>query len=162
MDDGSPVVPDSPSVRWVPSVRDLPRRLRRLIRRRRRLVAATLAALAVLLLVSALRPAPPVVDAGTPTDPTSLLPGESRVPVTLASAAIAATLVEGDVVDLVTVDEVGAQVIAPHARVVSLGSGGSALTASSPVVVVAVPQGVALDVTAAAARGPLAVVIQAS
>jgi hypothetical protein len=120
-----------------------------------------LAALAVVLLMTALRPTPPVVDANVTTDPSVLRAGESRVPVTLASPAIAATLTEGDVIDLVVVDEVGAEVVAPRSRVVSLGSGGSALSTSSPVVVVAVPADTALDVTAAAARGPLAVVIQA-
>lgn len=111
--------------------------------------------------MTALRPAPPVVDASVTDDPTVLRIGESRVPVTLASPAIAATLAEGDVIDLVVVDEVGAQVVAPRSRVVALGSGGSALSTSSPVIVVAVPAATALDVTAAAARGPLAVVIQA-
>lgn len=143
--------------------RDLTRRLRRTLRRRRRPIAAALAAIAVLLLVTAVRPAPAVVgDEASVTDSTSARIGESRVPVTLASAAIAATLAQGDVIDLVDVSDVQAQVVARGARVVALGSGGSALSTSSPVIVVAVPEADALDVTAATARGPLAIVIHAS
>ena len=69
--------------------------LRRRVRRHRRPIAAILAAAAMLTALTALRaPAPASTTPGgtagaTPADPSMLQPGESSVPILLASSAVA-------------------------------------------------------------------------
>ncbi len=114
--------------------------------------------------MSALRPVPaaPVVAGPTSTD---LLSGEVAIPVGLASPALSATLSVGDVIDLVAVTNAelggGAQVVAPRTRVLEIpGSSASFGSTASAVVLVAVNEADALDVSRAAALGPVGVVIR--
>jgi hypothetical protein len=136
---------------------------RRIVRRHRRPLAAALAATAALLALTSLRaPATPPAPSTVQGDDARQRSGEVTVPVTLASGAIASVLDVGDVVDLVTIPESGVpSVVAPGARVVQLASAGSALSSTaSAVVLVAVPDARALDLSAAAAASPLSVIIR--
>jgi hypothetical protein len=76
--------------------------------------------------------------------------GEVAVPVTLASAALAATVMPGDVIDIVAVPEGGeASVLAPAARVLRSAAGGGFGAGSSSVVLLAVTETNALPLSAA-------------
>ena len=133
--------------------------LRRLVDRYRRPLAACLAGLAAAVTLLTLRTEPAVEMADAPAS-TLVRPGDVRVPVALDSGAIAAVLSVGDVIDLVAVADDGRPtVVAPGARVVQLAAGGTALAAASAVILVAVAEADALPLSAAAAGGPLSVVI---
>ena len=108
---------------------------------------------------------------GTPTSAQSVVdgapaselsPGEVAVPVALASAALAATVAPGDVVDIVAVPDDAASsatVLAAGARVLRSAAGGSFGTGSAAVVLVAVPAADGLPLSAAVGR-TLTVVIR--
>lgn len=141
--------------------------LRRRVRRHRRPVAAVLAAAAVLTALTALRTPVPVpaatdIDRSAVTDPTSPRPGESTVPVLLASSAVASVLRPGDVVDLVAPTSSGApEVVAAGARVVDLpATGGGLAPTTGGLLVVAVDADDALDVAVSSSRDDLTVVIR--
>ena len=142
----------------MPGVRPNPRRL---LRRHRRLVAAALAGLAALILIVGLRDSTAPNPMATAPDPTTPRAGEVTVPVVLASAALAAVLDVGDVIDLVSVaDPTAPSLVASGARVLQIpATGGMLSSASSAVVLVAVDSAVGLDVTAAASEGGLTFVI---
>ena len=96
----------------------------------------------------------------------ALASGETAVPIRLADAALAEFLQPGDVIDLVSADDVGGQIIAEAVRVITIprqdSSGflsGSNLRASS-LLLVAVPRRAATEVAASALRGPLAAVVR--
>lgn len=130
----------------------LPDPLRRATNRHRRLLAAVLAALATVLAISAIRPAPAATTAAESTAPSapSTRPGEVTVPVILDSPALASTVKAGDEIDVVSIDAQGqAEIVAERARVVEQGGGASPLGATSPVLLVAVPEETALDLAAA-------------
>lgn len=140
----------------------LPDPLRRATNRHRRLIAAVLAALATLLAISAIRPAPSSTTAAESTAPTvtSTRPGEVTVPVMLDSPVLAGTVETGDEIDLVSIDAQGqAAVVAERARVVEQGVGSSPLGAASPVLLVAVPEETALDLAAASLTSRLSLLI---
>lgn len=124
------------------------------------MIAAVLAGLATLLVISTLRGGPaPSANAPLP-DPGSARAGESSVPVTLASAGLAAVLQVGDVVDLVSVAAPeNPRVVATAARILQVPSGGGVLSSTSTIVMVAVPASQALAVTAAASQEALTFVI---
>ena len=128
-----------------------------MLTRYRRPVAAALAAVAVLLTVSALRadPAPPTVTEQAPP----VAAGEVTVPVPIAPRSVVDLLEPGDVVDLVALTpEGGTNVVAERARVVDTPSGG--LASSGGVLLVAVPESVAVDLAGAGAQGSLSVLIR--
>jgi hypothetical protein len=72
----------------------------RKIRRYRRPIAAVLAACSVLMIIAAVRPAPPVVVTEIP----SLRAGEVGAPVTLTSSGVAAAVQPGDVIDVIALE----------------------------------------------------------
>lgn len=86
------------------------------------------------------------------------------MPLVLTSAAIASTLRVGDIIDIVGItgsEFATAAIVAPRARVLEIPASGSGLTgSSSAVVLVAVVEGDALPLAAAAANGGLSVVIR--
>lgn len=88
---------------------------------------------------------------------------EVIVPVLLSSAAFAAVLAEGDIVDIVGFTGDGtatATVIAPRVRIVDLPASGGSFTASSTaVILVAAPPSRALALSAASADGGVGVLI---
>jgi len=144
---------------------EIRRRLTRYLRRHRRPVAAALAGTGVLLAVSTLRPAPVVlVDPGP--SPSSLRTGEVAVPVALASAAIARTLSTGDVIDVVGISGTesgvtGAAIVAASTRVIEVDDSGAGFGSSaSAVVLLAVREADALDLTAISAQGPVSILIR--
>lgn len=106
------------------------------------------------------------VDSGQSADPSalSLRAGEVAVPVLLSSGAIAQALHIGDVIDVVGIsgqDTAVATIVAPQATVLELPSNGSALSgSSSAVVVVAVGEDDALELSAASANGGVSVLIR--
>lgn len=140
--------------------------LRRRVRRHRRPIAALLAAAAVLAAVTAVRAPAPTTAGGTPgastADPTALQPGESSVPILLASSAVASVLRPGDVIDLVAPSPSGdPEVVAAGARVVDRpAAGGGLAPTSGGLVVVAISAHEALDVAVASTRDDLTVVIR--
>ena len=152
-----------PVARLLPGPRSATQRF---LRRHRRPTAAVLAALGALVALTALRTSPPPPAGLSPNEQvdSTVRTGEVLVPVALASAAIAATLDVGDVIDLVGLtgaDRVTAEVVMRHVRVVEVPSPGSALSGtSSGVVLVAVPESQALKLSAASANGGLMVVIR--
>lgn len=140
----------------------LPDPLRRATNRHRRLIAAVLAALATVLAISAIRPAPATTTAAESNAPTapSTRPGELTVPVVLDSPALAGAVETGDEIDLVAIDARGeAEVVATRARVVEQGGGSSPLGATSPVLLVAVPEESALDLAAASLTSRISLLI---
>lgn len=85
------------------------------------------------------------------------------MPVSLGTAAMARALTIGGVIDLVVVAETSppaARVVARDARVIALPDSGSAFSpSSSAVITVAVPEPAALDLIAANAKAPFAVLL---
>ena len=82
------------------------------------------------------------------------------MPIEVASPAIAASVVTGDLVDLIGFDTDGrARSLAERARIIEPARGSSALGASTAVLLVAVPEADAMAVAAAAAQAPLALLI---
>lgn len=123
----------------------------------RRPLAAVLAGLAVLVTVSTLRSEPPPAPAMASTP--SSAPGEVTVPVPLAVSA--GILQPGDVIDLVSVDDDGrARVVAPRARVVGQPASVGGFGSTDPLLLVAVPEAVALALASATARDALTVLIR--
>lgn len=123
----------------------------------------------MLVAVTALRaPAPATSSTGPATaaefDPAALRPGESSVPVLLASSALAGVLRPGDIVDLVAAAPTGEpEIVAAGARVLERQAGGSGLAPSSGgLVVVAVDADVAVDVAVTSSRDDLTVVIRST
>lgn len=124
-----------------------------------------LAGAGVLIALSTLRPAQDVI-----VEPVSshsgLRSGEVAVPVALSSPAIAGTLAAGDILDVLEVsgadgNTVRASVVAPSTRVLEVpDSSGGFGTTSSAVVLLAVREADALDLSAAAANGPVSVLIR--
>jgi hypothetical protein len=104
----------------------------RKIRRYRRPLAATLAALSVLIIVSVLKPAPPVEP--TIALDTTIGAQEVGVPLTLANAALASAIRIGDVVDVIAVDEstANSRVIASAVRVVEVHQNALIVIAAAP------------------------------
>ncbi|MDO8308533.1 MAG: hypothetical protein Q7V58_09305 [Actinomycetota bacterium] len=140
-------------------MRSLAPRLPRVVRRHRRSVAGVLAGLGVLLAVGAMRaePAPPPTPPAT-TAGADLRAGEVAVPALLSSAAVAALLSVGDVVDVIGGTPV-ASVLARNARV--LGIPGSPVgAAATAVVVLAVRESEALPVGQAVGDGTVMVIIR--
>jgi hypothetical protein len=138
----------------------------RFLRRHRRPVAATIAGAGVLVALTSLRSAPATVVVASP--PVSdLRPGEVAVPLTLASAALASTLATGDVIDVIGLSgadgsDPRAVVVARRSRVIDVPeSSGTFGSSSSAIVLVAVVESAALNVSTAIARGPVTVVIRA-
>ena len=129
----------------------LPPRLQSTVRRHRRALAALVAAAAMLFALASLRSTPTSAQASAdPASTNGLRLGEVAVPVTLASAALAATVMPGDVVDIVAVPEDGdASVLAPAARVLRSAAGGGLGAGSSSVVLLAVAERNALPLSAA-------------
>lgn len=128
-------------------------------------MAAALAGAGVLLALTSLRPSPAVlVDIGP--DPSSLRPGEVAVPVTVSSSAIARTLVAGDLIDVVGLSGTDgatprASVIAPRTRVLEVPDSASTFGSSaSAVILLAVRESDALELSAVTAQGPVAVLIR--
>lgn len=105
-----------------------------------------------------------VESAAVAADPTALRPGESSVPVLLASSALAGVLRPGDVVDLVAASPSGEpEVVAAGVRVLERPAGGSGLAPSSGgLVVVAVAADDAVDVAVTSSRDDLTVVIRST
>jgi len=141
--------------------------LRRRVRRHRRPLAALLTAAAVLTALTALRtpvqaPATAGGSPGPAADPSALQPGESSVPILLASSAVASVLRPGDVIDLVAPSASGEpEVVAAGARVVDRpATGGGLAPSSGGLVVVAIAAGEAQDVAVASSRDDLTVVIR--
>ena len=142
--------------------------LRRRVRRHRRPIAAILAAAAMLTALTALRaPAPASTTPGgtagaTPADPSMLQPGESSVPILLASSAVASVLQPGDVIDLVAPSASGGpETVAAGARVLDRpATGGGLAPSSGGLVVVAVSAAEALTVAVSSSRDDLTVVIR--
>ena len=128
-------------------------------------MAATLAGAGVLLAVSSLRPAPTTIVAAGPST-SALRPGEVAIPLTLSSAAVARTLAVGDVIDVIGLSgtddsEPSATVVARRSRVLDVpDSAGGFGSSASAIVLVAVTESAALDVSTATARGPVTVVIR--
>ncbi|HEV8024049.1 MAG TPA: hypothetical protein VGP37_04085 [Candidatus Nanopelagicales bacterium] len=127
--------------------RDLsPGQVRRGLGRRRRLASALLAGFGVLMLVTALRPAPAVPVAEQSVS-VAVQPGEVAVPITIRPAAVAGALEPGMRIDVIAArDDPGhASPVTSDARVLRLPTSGFGPT-SEAVVVVAVPEqdGVAL------------------
>lgn len=142
--------------------------IRRRVRRHRRPLAAGLAAAGVLVGLGTLRgaePAPGETGPGSTPSVASVADGEVAVPVLLTSAAVAGTLTEGDVIDVVGIsgrETATATIVAAGATVLEIPSGGSNLTAaSSAIVIVAVAERDALPLSAAAANGAVSVLIRA-
>lgn len=128
-------------------------------------MAATVAGAGVLVALSSLRSAPDSVVVAAP--PVSdLLPGEVAVPLTLSSAAVANTLATGDVIDVIGLSgadgsDPRAVIVARRSRVIDVPeSSGTFGSSSSAIVLVAVVESAALDVSTAIARGPMTVVIR--
>ena len=124
-----------------------------------------MAALAAVARPALRTPAPATAGAtsgGSTADPTALRPGESSVPVLLASGAVASVLRPGDVVDLVAPSASGdPEVVAAGARVLDRpATGGGLAPTSGGLVVVAISDGQALDVAASSSRDDLTVVIR--
>jgi hypothetical protein len=144
--------------------RALPAAARRFLRRRRRPIAAVLAGVGALLALTTLRAAPAPVTADLPLSPgNAVSPGEVVVPVVLASGAVASVLAVGDVVDILGFsdsDPPTAAVIAREARVFDLPTNSSFAGPSSTVVLMAVPEGDALPVSAASVGGGVGVVLR--
>lgn len=143
--------------------RDLaPGQVRRGLGRRRRLVSAILAGLGVLMIVTALRPAPalPVAEQSVAI---AVQPDEVAVPITIRPAAIASTLEPGMSIDIVatsdgtsaratdTTSAAGTPIIR-DARVLRLPTSGFGPT-SEAVVVVAVPEASGMRLASAGSGG---------
>lgn len=115
--------------------------------------------------MSSLRPAPTTLVLAAPSS-SDLQPGEVAVPLTLASAAIASTLATGDVIDVIGLrgseeSEPRATVVAHRSRVIDVPQSSEGFGSSaSAIVLVAISESAALDVSEAIARGPLTVVIR--
>jgi hypothetical protein len=123
----------------------------RKIRRYRRPIAALLAACSVLMIIAALRPAPPILT----TDVPRLLAGEVGAPVTLSSSGVAAAVQPGDIIDVIALDgspEAAVPVvIASKVRVIE--------ARDSALLLLAVNAEQALDLAAAGFALPLTVTI---
>lgn len=94
---------------------------------------------------------------------TTLSAGTVAVPIELATSSVAQALGVGDIVDVVGVsgtERATASVVAAHARVIDLPAASGFGSASSSVIVIAVDESDALEVTAAAANGELSVLIR--
>ena len=129
--------------------RDLaPGQVRRGLGRRRRLVSAILAGLGVLMIVTALRPAPalPVAEQSVAI---AVQPDEVAVPITIRPAAIASTLEPGMIIDVVADSDTP---IVRDARVLRLPTSGFGPT-SEAVVVVAVPEASGMRLASAGSSG---------
>jgi|AACY02.3.fsa_nt_gi hypothetical protein len=129
--------------------RDLaPGQVRRGLGRRRRLVSAILAGLGVLMIVTALRPAPalPVAEQSVAI---AVQPDEVAVPITIRPAAIASTLEPGMTIDIVADSNTP---IVREARVLRLPTSGFGPT-SEAVVVVAVPEASGMRLASAGSGG---------
>jgi len=127
-----------------------------------------MAGLAALLTLAALRspaaPAAQVPDAVTRPGPA---PGSVAVPITLTTPALARTVAVGDVVDIVSVSSTDdqatptARVVARAVRVIDVpDQGGSFTSASTPVLVLEVPEGQAVGLIASSLTASLAVTIR--
>jgi hypothetical protein len=147
-------------------VRRIDPRLTRLVRKHRRPIAAVLAAAGVLLAVASLRSSTEVSANSAAVPPSGLRPGEVAVPVALASPAIARTLNVGDIIDVVGLaedadDHARGTVVAPRSRVLEIPDAGSAFGgSSSAVVLLAVNEADALNLSAATADGAVTVLIR--
>lgn len=121
-----------------------------------------LAALATVVAISAVRPAPATTTTTEPTAPTapSAREGEVTVPVILDSPALAGAVTIGDEVDLLAIDAQGrAEVVASRARVVEQGGGSSPLGGTRPLLLVAVPEATGLDLAAASLTARISLLI---
>lgn len=141
--------------------------VRRHLRRRRRPIAAVLAALAVAAGLASIdrgsEPAAAAVPFDGRTTRSALAPGEVAVPVELASSALVQALAVGDVVDVVGLtgtERATASIVVPDARVIDLPSASGLGGSPSSVVVLAIDESAALDVSAAAADDALTVLIR--
>jgi len=143
-------------------------RIRRFARRRRRPLAAISAGLAALVALAALRsPAAPALEASDAVSRPGLAPGSVAVPITLATPALARTVSVGDVVDIVSVtgtddqSAATARVVVRAVRVIDVPDpGGSFTSASTPVIVLEVPEGQAVPLIASSLSASLAVTIR--
>jgi len=134
--------------------RDLgPGQVRRGLGRRRRLVSAILAGFGVLLIITALRPAPvaPLIDQSMSV---AVQPDEVAVPITIRPAAVASALEPGMVIDVVAGPDSQRSEgpIASAARVLRLPASGFGPT-SEAVVVVAVPRAAGMRLASEASTG---------
>ena len=116
-----------------------------------------LAGLATLLAVSSLRP-----ESSTQVEVSvaeaDIRTGEVLIPVEVSIPAASALVESGDIIDLVAVDDT-ATVVAASARVVDRRAGGG-MSPTSGLLLVSVPESLALEVTHAAAEQALAIVIR--
>lgn len=140
----------------MPSAHDPRAVIRRLRSRYRRPLAAVLAALATVIAISALRPtaAPTASDTAPPVQVGR--PGDVMVPVPVAVGGGAVST--GDIVDLVAVDDSGSAHLVAAGVVVAEPAAASGYS-SDTVVLMTMSEQDALEVTAAADRAALSLLI---